>query len=79
MKELTSISLRILTNAFEEKRSRNPSYSLRAFSRDLEISVSHLSAIMNGQKKLSTQQAGKIAIKLQLAPEEFIELVTSTL
>jgi plasmid maintenance system antidote protein VapI len=79
MKDQPSISLRILTDAFEEKRSRNSSYSLRAFARDLEISVSHLSAIMSGQKKLSAQQAGKIAIKLQLAPELFIELVTSTL
>ena len=79
MKEQKTTSLIILTLVLNERRSRNPRYSLRAYARDLGISVSHLSTIMNGRRKLSTLQAGKIAVKLQFPAEKFIELVTSTL
>ncbi len=77
MKETSN--LQILKELFEEKRSRNSKYSLRAFSRDLDISVSHLSAIMNGNAKISTVNACKIAVKFEFPKEKFVDFITSTL
>lgn len=72
-------NLKILKDLFEEKRARNSKYSLRAFSRDLDISVSHLSAIMNGNAKISTVNACKIAVKFEFPKEKFVDFITSTL
>ena len=79
MNEDKNQSLHILKQLFDERRARNTNYSLRAFSRDLDISVSHLSAIMNGKSKLSTLHACKIAMKLDFHNEKFYHFVTSTL
>ncbi len=43
----------ILKNAFARKKRKNPGYSLRALARDLGISPSFLSRIMNGKRLLS--------------------------
>lgn len=72
-------NIQLLKELFEEKKSRNSKYSLRAFSRDIDISVSHLSAMMNGNAKISTVNACKIAIKFDFPKEKFIDFITSTL
>jgi plasmid maintenance system antidote protein VapI len=72
-------SLNILKQLFDERKARSTNYSLRAFSRDLDISVSHLSAIMSGKSKLSTLHACQIAVKLEFHTEKFYHFVTSTL
>jgi plasmid maintenance system antidote protein VapI len=79
MKEEKNVSLTILNETFSEKKKRNPNYSLRAFARDLEISASNLSTILNGKKRLSSEQACRIAVRLQFSKEQFFEFVTSTL
>lgn len=48
-----------------ERKARNPSYSARAFARDLDVSAPYLSQIMNGRRLLSERTALRIARKLR--------------
>ena len=70
----------ILTQELELRTSRNSNYSLRAFARDLNISISSLSRVMMGKQGLSVQKARAIAETLQLSTLEksyFLALVES--
>lgn len=49
---------------------RNPSYSLRAFARHIEISPAFLSLILSGKKKLAPDTALKVADRLGLSSTE---------
>ncbi len=60
----------ILEQRYTERHSRNPSYSLRAFARDLDISVSRLSEVMNRRNHLSAQSADQIAQRLDFDEDE---------
>lgn len=62
-----------LKDEFERRKSRNSSYSLRAYARDLELPSSKLSQYMSGDCGISGTKAGQIASKLRLSPIE-IEL-----
>ena len=64
-----------LKEQFEVRTSKNTSYSLRAFARDLEMIPSRLSDILNYKKGLSEESAKKLATKLGLSSNE-IELFT---
>lgn len=55
-----------LRNIFLDRKSRNTSYSTRAFARDLAISQSLLSLIMNGKRSLTVKQATKMSLLLEL-------------
>ena len=50
--------------------ARNASYSLRAFARDLELSASSLSLVMNGKQGLSRVAAERIAERIGFHTEE---------
>lgn len=70
----------LLLSAFTIRRDRNPSYSLRAFSRDLGISASRISEILNRKRGLSVTNASQIADRLGMHRQEkeiFILLVES--
>lgn len=58
--------LTLLKEELERRKSKNPNYSLRCFSRDLGVSTSRLSEILNGRGKISLQSALKIANALKL-------------
>jgi uncharacterized protein (TIGR02147 family) len=60
----------ILKRHFAERLEENPRYSLRAFSRDLSISPSRLSEILNGKQGLSGEWAEKISSRLQMNSRE---------
>lgn len=60
----------LLLEKFEQKKKSNPAYSLRAFARYLEISVSKLSQILNRKQGLSLKSAEAISLKLNLNTEE---------
>src|SRR5262249_6676984 len=47
----------ILRELLARKTSRNPSYSLRAFARDLRVSHTYLSLVMSGKKTLAPKRA----------------------
>lgn len=60
----------ILSNEFFERRSRNSSYSLRAFARDLDLPASNLSLILKKKKGMSGTTAKQVAKKLGLSKTE---------
>src|SRR5262245_37974939 len=59
--------------------SRNPSYSVRAFARDLRISHSYLSQLLNERRRLSFRQAVQISDALNLSKEEKERFIQSLL
>lgn len=72
---------KILADVLALRQSRNKSYSLRAFARDLKISPSHLSGIMSGSEGLSLASAEAFAPFLGLNEKEqdfFLALVTKS-
>ncbi|MCK5073726.1 MAG: TIGR02147 family protein [Bacteriovoracaceae bacterium] len=59
-----------------QKQRQNPHYSLRAFSRDIDLHVSTLSQILKGKRGLPFKRAKDVVHKLALTPKEkslFIE------
>lgn len=67
-----------LKDELERRSLRNPSYSLRAFARDLELSFSRLSEILNSKEGISIASAQKISKALRLSDTEqdfFINLI----
>ncbi len=68
----------LLERIYSERRLRNPSYSLRAFSRDLEISPATLSQVLSAKRTLSKQSVLKVADRLCLTPSETKELLSTS-
>ncbi|MEW6057203.1 MAG: TIGR02147 family protein [Bdellovibrionota bacterium] len=64
-----------LQKQFEDRCSRNASYSLRAFARDLKLSPAGVSQILNGKQGVSPQTAETIARRLGLSSHECDYLV----
>lgn len=60
----------LLQDAFNERRTRNARYSLRAFSRDLGISVTALSKVFRYERNLSSRNLRRLADFLVLSPAE---------
>lgn len=61
---------KFLRECFDSRRARNPSYSLRAFARDLEVHSSKLSQYLNGTCGISAQRAKELAERLNLNKSE---------
>ncbi|MEO5666760.1 MAG: TIGR02147 family protein, partial [Bdellovibrionota bacterium] len=59
-----------LQAGFAARLSKNPSYSLRAFARDLGLSPSQLSQVLSGAYGLSLVAAGRVGKALELTTEE---------
>lgn len=63
---------------FDSRLRKNPSYSLRAFARDIGMQPSKLSEVLRGLRGLSKVTALKVAKKLHLSADEsevFLNLV----
>lgn len=58
---------------FERRQSVNPYYSLRGFARQLGVSVSLLSRVMNGKMPMTSNILKRLAVPLSLSPDEFEE------
>ncbi len=56
----------ILAEILSERSTANPSYSLRAFARDLQVSPQQLSNVMNGHRGLGPVMAEKVVQRLGL-------------
>jgi len=69
--EAQSYLQKSLREKLDELKSRNNSFSLRAFARLLEVSPASLSEFLNGKRILSPKMINKLAEKLCLSPEEF--------
>jgi transcriptional regulator with XRE-family HTH domain len=64
-----------LISTFNERKEKNPRYSLRAFARSLGVSSGQLSEILSGKRPLSHKLARRIAIALALTEEESQKLI----
>ena len=68
-----------LKQVFADRCRKNPSYSLRAFSRSLGIDSSTMSAILNGKRPLTIKLARRIVDGLNIAnPVEAQALIVNT-
>ena len=59
-----------LKNELANRQRHNPSYSIRAFAKDLKIDSSNLSAILNKKRGLPAKRAKDISKKLGLSPQK---------
>jgi transcriptional regulator with XRE-family HTH domain len=78
MKTTNTNSVNWLEQIFTERKSRNSRYSLRAFSRDINMSHSLLIRIRKGQRSLTAHQAYKIGLALKLTKDELFDLILMT-
>ena len=62
---------------YEEARGHNPSFSLRAFARKLELSSGALSAIINGKRQISKKMAIRLAHRLGLSSSELEQFLST--
>lgn len=60
----------LLLKHFQERKNRNTSYSLRAFARDMQVSVSALSQYLSRKRDLSKSNKMNILNRLQFSPLE---------
>lgn len=60
----------LLLKHFQERKNRNPSYSLRAFARDLQVSAAALSQYLSRKRELSKTNKEKVVTRLQFSPAE---------
>lgn len=67
----------VLRTEFENRCQRNGRYSLRAFSRFLDIDTPTLSRIFNDQKKVGPRLTNRLATKLGLEPSKTERLLRS--
>jgi uncharacterized protein (TIGR02147 family) len=65
-----------LKNIFRERKSRNSGYSLRAFSRDLDVSSTALSDVLSNKRNFSEKNAKKISEKLGFSPAQFEKMLS---
>ena len=61
---------RFIFESFQQAKTRNASYSLRAFARKLKMAPSALSEILRGKRAISKANAEKILTELYVAPIE---------
>ena len=70
----------ILSTRLETRRRTNPTFSIRAFARQLQISHTLLSNVLSGKKGLSLEMAEKLSERLSLSDVEekrFLVMVLS--
>jgi uncharacterized protein (TIGR02147 family) len=58
-----------LQGEFYERARKNPRYSLRAFSRLLDMNAASVSQILSGKRKVSTKLISRICDDLAVAPD----------
>lgn len=61
--------IEFLRETYKKRRDRNPTYSLRAFAKSLDISPARLSQMLNRRRPITSNQLEKIADALALDPE----------
>jgi uncharacterized protein (TIGR02147 family) len=69
--------VQFIAHLYQEKRKKNSSYSLRAFSKFLDISPARLSQILSGARAITKGQIAKIAIANSLTPGQCASLLNS--
>lgn len=67
----------LLETELRARRTRNPSYSLRAFARDLGLSPASLSEVLAGKRKLARASILRVADALSLSGRALPRLLSS--
>lgn len=67
----------LLISELEQRRIKNPSFSVRALAKKLDMSHSAISEIINGKRSVSTKVIERIADRLMLDPNERHKLLGS--
>ncbi len=65
---------RMLKGEFDHRRRNNPAYSLRSYARDLYLSPSRLSEVLNGKGDLSPSTLLDVGAKLGIPKNEVLAL-----
>lgn len=60
----------LLQEALSERMASNPSYSMRAFARDIALSSQQLSNVLSGQRGISSEMAEKISKRLSMSSQQ---------
>lgn len=68
---------KFLTQQLELKKSKNPSYSLRAYAQWLDVSPAHLSQVISGIRPMTNKISLKIVEKFNFSPAEKMEFFES--
>lgn len=68
-----------LSLLYEEKRAKNPKYSLRAWARRIGVSVSTLSRVVSGERPLSYELAVKVVEHLEVSESDQTILILMAL
>jgi plasmid maintenance system antidote protein VapI len=63
-------SAEILRDVLEQKLKANSSYSSRAFARDLGVSPTYVSFLLNGKKKLTIKRALSVSQILKMTESQ---------
>lgn len=74
---MNSISL-VLQQELAKRVKRNPSFSLRAFAKFLEVSPATLSQVISNKRSLSMKAGANILQKLGYSPNEQLNFLAST-
>jgi uncharacterized protein (TIGR02147 family) len=67
-----------LASELEERRMRNPVFSLRSFAKKLGVSPTTLSLLLSGKRRLTPRLAERMAARLNLSPVESHALVQAS-
>lgn len=67
-----------LQEELADRSNRNPSYSLRAFAKSLDVDHSTLSKFLTGARKPGTKVILKLGAKIGLSPEEISFFIESS-
>jgi uncharacterized protein (TIGR02147 family) len=60
------VAVNLLRECLTDKMHKNPSYSARAFARDIQVSPAFISMVLAGKKKLSLERAQKVSLALEM-------------
>jgi uncharacterized protein (TIGR02147 family) len=72
-----SLALELLRHEFSKRMQKNPQYSMRSFAKQLGISHTLLSLVLNGHRKPSRAMAEKIAERLHFSAQKTNSLLAS--
>lgn len=71
--------IRQLEEHFQERKNRNPIYSLRAYARDLGLHPSTLSKVLKGERGLPFSDLEAVAVRLDLSVHDREKFFSSVL
>ncbi len=66
-----------LKHSLEQRTKHNPSYSLRAFARDLNVDASNMSKMISGKLKPQKETQKRLLLKLGYSVEEIKKIIAS--